>query len=174
METKEEKNGSQKEEEKVKKENLETGEKSKKEKIDTSLIIKDEQSEDNKIMEVKIIVKEKEKIEEIDKKIEFLQEEEIKNIKIEPKQEYTILVVHNITPNVTEEHLKEIFSNYGQINEVYIPINEDTQLKKTYAFIEFVTLENAKKAELYMDEGQIDGKIVRVEIIDKKNCVEVK
>ena len=84
------------------------------------------------------------------------------------------MVIHNITPNVSEEHLKEIFSRYGEVNEVYIPINSETQLKKTYAFIEFAKKENAEKAQLYMDEGQIDGKVVRVEILSQKNCVEIK
>ena len=114
----------------------------------------------------------KEKIDE--GKLEQLQKEEIKNIKLIPKQEYIIAVVHNITPNVTEDHLKEIFSNFGEVKECFIPINKQTQLKKNYAFIEFTKLENAEKAQLYMDEGQIDGKVVQVEILSKKNCVELK
>ena len=109
-----------------------------------------------------------------EKKFQKLQEEEIKNIKLIPKPEYIIAVIHNITPNVTEEHLKEIFSNFGEIKECYIPINKQTQLKKNYAFIEFTKIENAEKAQLYMDEGQIDGKVVNVEILAKKNCVKLK
>ena len=115
---------------------------------------------------------EREKIEEIKEKIQKLKDEEIKNIKLIPKQELIIVVIHNITPNVTEAHLKEIFSNYGEVKEVYIPINKETLLKKNYAFIEFITKENAEKAQLYLDEGQIDGKVVRVEIISQKNCIE--
>ena len=109
-----------------------------------------------------------------EKKLQKLQEEEIKNIKLIPKQEYIIAVVHNITPNVTEDHLKEIFSNFGEVKDCYIPINKQTQLKKNYAFIEFTKLENAEKAQLYMDEGQIDGKVINVEILAKKNCVKLK
>lgn len=116
----------------------------------------------------------KEKIDEIEQKIEKLKEEEIKNIKLIPKQELTISVIHNITPNVTEGHLKEIFSNYGEVKEVYIPINKETLLKKNYAFIEFVKKENAEQAQLYMDGGQIDGRVVRVEIISQKNHIELK
>ena len=108
-----------------------------------------------------------------EKKLQKLQEEEINNIKLIPKPEYIIAVIHNITPNVTEEHLKEIFSNFGEVKECYIPINKQTQLKKNYAFIEFTKLENAEKAQLYMDEGQIDGKVINVEILAKKNCVKL-
>ena len=109
-----------------------------------------------------------------EKKLQKLQEEEIKNIKLIPKPEYVIAVIHNITPNVTEEHLKEIFSNFGEVKDCYIPINKQTQLKKNYAFIEFTKIENAEKAQLYMDEGQIDGKVVNVEILAKKNCINLK
>ena len=130
--------------------------------------IEDENSNKEKIEEIQ-----KEKIEEVEKKIEKLKEEEIKNIKLIPKQELTIGVIHNITPNVNEAHLKEIFSNYGEVKEVYIPINDETQKKKNYAFIEFVKKENAENARLYMDGGQIDGKVVSFEILAKKNCVEM-
>ena len=103
-----------------------------------------------------------------EKNLQKLQEEEIKNMKLIPKPEYIIAVIHNITPNVTEDHLKEIFSHFGEVKECYIPINKQTQLKKNYAFIEFTKLENAEKAQLYMDEGQIDGKVINVEILAKK------
>ncbi len=121
-----------------------------------------------------IQLKEKEKLTEIEKKIEELKEQEIKNIKLIPKKGYIIAVIHNITSNVTEKHLKEIFSNYGEVKGVYIPINHKTKLKKDYAFIEFVNKENAEEAQLYMDEGQIDGKIVKVEILSPKNYIEIK
>ena len=61
-----------------------------------------------------------------------------------------------------------------EIKEVYIPINKETQLKKSYAFIEFTKKEHSEKAQLYMDGGQIDGRVVRVEIIAKKNHIELK
>ena len=53
-----------------------------------------------------IQLKEKESLEKMEQKIEELKEEEIKNIKLIPKQELTIGVIHNITPNVNEERLK--------------------------------------------------------------------
>ena len=125
-----------------------------------------------KLKEEDIENSKKERIEE--EQLEKLNEEKIKNIRLIPKQDLIIVVIHNITPNVNEGHLKEIFSNYGEVKEVYIPINNDTMLKKNYAFIEFTKKENAEKAQLYMDEGQIDGKVVRVEILSPKNYIEMK
>ena len=131
-----------------------------------------EQKFEGLIEKQNIDVIKKEKIEEIKEEMQKLKDEEIKNIKLIPRQELIIVVIHNITPNVTEAHLKEIFSNYGEVKEVYIPINKETLLKKNYAFIEFTKKENAEKAQLYLDEGQIDGKVVRVEILSQKNYIE--
>ena len=120
-----------------------------------------------------IQLKEKEKLEKMEQKIEELKEEEIKNIKLIPKKDYIIVVVYNITPNVTENHLKEIFSNYGEVRGVYIPKKEKTHLKENYAFIEFIKKEEAEEAQLYMDEGQIDGRVVKVEILNPKNYIRI-
>ena len=133
---------------------------------------KKDENIDHKILG-SIQLKEKEKLEEIEKKIAELKEEEIKNIKLIPKKDYIIVVVYNITPNVTEKHLKEIFSNYGEIKGVYIPKKERSHLNKNYAFIEFIKKEEAEEAQLYMDEGQIDGKVVKVEILNKKNYIRL-
>ena len=86
----------------------------------------------------------------------------------------TIVVVYNVSPNLTEQHIKEIFSHYGNIRDVYIAINEDTKVKKDYAFIEFENREDAEQAELYMNGGQIDGLIIKVEILDQNNCIGIK
>ena len=120
-----------------------------------------------------IQLKEKESLEKMEQKIEELKEEEIKNIKLIPKKDYIIVVVYNITPNVTENHLKEIFSNYGAVKGAYIPKKEKTHLKQNYAFIEFLKKEEAEEAQLYMDEGQIDGKVVKVEILNPKNYIRL-
>ena len=137
---------------------------------------KDEKKENN--FDIKILgdikLKEKEKLEKMEKKIEEIKEEEMKNIKLIPKKDYIIVVVYNITPNVTENHLKEIFSNYGEVKGVYIPRKEKTNLKENYAFIEFIKKENAEEAQLYMDEGQIDGRVVKVEILNPKNYIRIE
>ena len=133
---------------------------------------KKEEEIDIKILE-NIQLKEKESLEKMEQKIEELKQEEIKNIKLIPKKDYIIVVVYNITPNVTENHLKEIFSNYGEVKGVYIPKKEKSHLKQNYAFIEFIKKEEAEEAQLYMDEGQIDGKVVKVEILNPKNYIRI-
>ena len=164
-------------------------EENKKENQEENILEKDEKKEEkNNIVEItekkeenndfKIIgdiqLKEKEKLEKMEKKIEEMKEEEVKNIKLIPKKDYIIVVVYNITPNVTEKHLKEIFSNYGEVKGVYIPKKGRNNLKESYAFIEFINKEEAEEAQLYMDEAQIDGRVVKVEILNPKNYIRIK
>ena len=140
---------------------------------------KDEKNKENNNNDINILgnikLKEKETLNELEmqKELEEMNEKEMKNLKIIPKKDFIIVVVYNITPNVTEKHLKEIFSNYGEIRGVYIPKKGKTNLKENYAFIEFIKQENAEEAQLYMDEGQIDGKVVKVEILNPKNYIRI-
>ena len=140
---------------------------------------KDEKSKEDNDNDINILgnikLREKETLNELEmqKEIEEMNEKEMKNLKIIPKKDFIIVVVYNITPNVTEKHLKEIFSNYGEVRGVYIPKKGKTNLKENYAFIEFIKQENAEEAQLYMDEGQIDGKVVKVEILNPKNYIRI-
>ena len=98
------------------------------------------------------------------------------NDSLDKNEDYniTIVVVYNISPNLSEEHIKEIFSNYGNIKDVYIAIDDEIKVKKDYAFIEFENKKDAEDAELYMNGGQIDGIVVKVEILDQKNCIGIQ
>jgi RNA-binding protein with serine-rich domain 1 len=87
------------------------------------------------------------------------------------KNQMIIMVLYNITRNVTSKHIEEIFSAYGKVFGVYIPKDEKTRLNKNYAFIEYENINQAEKASLYMDGGQIDGEYVRTEILNPKNYI---
>ena len=138
---------------------------------------KKDQIEDNPVLKVlgSIQLKKRETVNEIEikKELDEINEKEMKNLKIIPKKDFIIAVVYNISPNVTEKHIKEIFSNYGEIKGVYIPKKGKRNLKENYAFIEFIKKENAEEAQLYMDGGQIDGKEVKVEILNPKNYIKI-
>ena len=73
-----------------------------------------------------------------------------------------MLHVRNLTRNVNEEHLREIFGNYGSIKNVELAIDALVQLPKGYAFIEFASVDLAKAAVQHMDGGQIDSNVVSV------------
>ena len=57
-----------------------------------------------------------------------------------------VLHVKNLTRNVNEEHLREIFGNYGSIKNVELAVDALVKLPKGYAFIEFASVDLAKAA----------------------------
>ena len=138
---------------------------------------KKEQKEENPVLKVlgSLQLKKRETVNEVEikKELDEINEKEMQNLKIIPKKDFIIAVVYNISPNVTENHIKEIFSYYGEIKGVYIPKKGKRNLKENYAFIEFIKKENAEEAQLYMDGGQIDGKEVKVEILNPKNYIKL-
>ena len=83
----------------------------------------------------------------------------------------TILMVSNISRNVTKKHLQEIFSPYGDLKGVYVPRHEETKLQKSYVFLEYGNQDNAEKAMLFFSGGQIDGLVVKVEILNSDNLI---
>jgi RNA-binding protein with serine-rich domain 1 len=66
-----------------------------------------------------------------------------------------------LSPNLTEAHVKEIFSNFGEIHSIGIRQNPKV---KHYAVINFKAKEDAEQAQTHMNNGQIDGMIISVQI----------
>ncbi|KAK9898619.1 hypothetical protein P389DRAFT_178011 [Cystobasidium minutum MCA 4210] len=66
--------------------------------------------------------------------------------------------------NVTEKHLEEIFSAYGEIEKVDMPLNRRINAHRGFADIVFQSVDDANKAVAYMDRGQLDGSLLSVNI----------
>ncbi len=78
-----------------------------------------------------------------------------------PRQQQPLkLHVGRLTRNVTEAHVREIFSTYGELASVHLAIDERVQLPKGYAVVEFASTEEGEAAKDYMDGGQIDGNTI--------------
>ena len=73
----------------------------------------------------------------------------------------TRLVVGNLTRNITEEHLNEIFSVYGKLKNVELAIDKRVNLPRGFAHVEYEEHGGAQKAIDFMHEGQMDGNVVR-------------
>lgn len=71
--------------------------------------------------------------------------------------------VGNLTSNVQENHLKEIFDRCGNVIKIDIPFDKKLKRHKGFAYIQFERAEEAEKAITLMHKGQIDGQIVSVE-----------
>ncbi|KAL2937778.1 Serine/arginine-rich splicing factor SR45 [Bienertia sinuspersici] len=65
--------------------------------------------------------------------------------------ESKVLHINKLTRNVNEGHLKEIFSNFGDVVNVELAMDRVVNLPKGYAYVEFKTRADAEKAQLFMD-----------------------
>ena len=79
--------------------------------------------------------------------------------------ELTKIVVSRLTRNVTKDHVEEIFSTYGVIRTVELPIDRITELPKAHAYVDYKSAGSASDAIKYMDGGEIDGQEVTVNAV---------
>merc|ERR1719197_1404132 len=88
------------------------------------------------------------------------------------RKDKLVLSVSNLTRNVNEEHLQEIFGLYGKVKETTLAVDKNVGLPKGYAHIEMSSEHDAEKAVAGLHNGQIDGNIIKVELQgDKKKRV---
>ena len=74
---------------------------------------------------------------------------------------FTSITVENLSPNLNEAHIKQIFSNFGDIHSIGIRQNPKV---KHYAVINFKNREDAEQAQIHMHNGQIDGMYITVNV----------
>ena len=72
------------------------------------------------------------------------------------------LYVGNLTANITEEALRDNFSNAGQVAKVTIIKDNYTGQCKGFGFVEMETEEDARKAVEMFNGGKLDGNIIVV------------
>ncbi|KJA24518.1 hypothetical protein HYPSUDRAFT_135905, partial [Hypholoma sublateritium FD-334 SS-4] len=82
------------------------------------------------------------------------------------KMDAKVVIVTNLTRNVVEPHLKTIFSFYGHITKVDLPVFGKSGQNRGKAALEFADASSAHKAASHMDGGQLDGATLKVELSD--------
>lgn len=75
-----------------------------------------------------------------------------------------ILYVGGLADDINVTLLRSAFSPFGDIVEVNLPIDFTTQKHKGFAFIEFQLPEDAADAIDNMDNGEILGRTIRVNL----------
>ncbi|CAK0894720.1 unnamed protein product, partial [Prorocentrum cordatum] len=84
------------------------------------------------------------------------------------KRRKLVLSVSNLSRNVNQEHLKEIFGNYGKVKDATLAIDKVVGLPKGYAYVEFSSEREADSAVSHLHGGQIDGNVIKVEWQDQR------
>ncbi len=78
------------------------------------------------------------------------------------------LYVGNLSYNVTEEQLRELFSQAGTIKEIALIMDRDTQRPKGFGFVEMTTQVEAQKAIEMFNEKELDGRRLTVNLARPK------
>jgi len=75
------------------------------------------------------------------------------------------IVVEKLTKNITEAHLQSLFSRYGTILDIDMPVNRAFGTNRGTAYIVFETGAAAELAFARMHEGWVDGAQISVSLV---------
>ena len=70
--------------------------------------------------------------------------------------------IDNLSFDLTQEEITDMFASYGEIGDVYVPRNHHTQRMRGFAFVRYVEKQSADAAIDAMHEKEIAGRIIRV------------
>ncbi|KAF7722066.1 Multiple RNA-binding domain-containing protein 1 [Apophysomyces ossiformis] len=72
------------------------------------------------------------------------------------------LFVRNLSYFCTEDDLRNLFSKYGTLSEVHMPISRDTKQSKGYAYILYLLPEHAIRAYEDLDMKTFQGRLLHI------------
>ncbi len=72
------------------------------------------------------------------------------------------LYVGNLSYNISEEQLRQLFSQAGEIKEVSLILDRETRRPKGFGFVEMMTQAEAEKAIQLFNEYELDGRKLTV------------
>lgn len=72
------------------------------------------------------------------------------------------IYVGNLPFSVTQEQLKELFSQYGEIEEAVVVINKFSGRSKGFGFVSFKEDASAEKAVAEMNRKEVEGRALNV------------
>nr|XP_006643484.2 PREDICTED: cold-inducible RNA-binding protein B-like [Lepisosteus oculatus] len=79
------------------------------------------------------------------------------------------LFVGGLSFDTNEQSLEEVFSKYGNVSEVVVVKDRETQRSRGFGFITFENPEDAKDAMIAMNSKSIDGRVIRVDQAGKSS-----
>lgn len=76
----------------------------------------------------------------------------------------TKMYVGNLSYNVGEDDLRQLFSQAGEVRDVAVIMDRDTRQPKGFAFVEMATQAETLKAIQMFNEHELDGRRLTVNI----------
>lgn len=89
----------------------------------------------------------------------------VKRIKMEQKNK---LYVGNLDYKAREEDLRDMFQEFGEIVEVNLITEGDSGRSKGFGFVTFKNDEDAEKAVAAMNEKEVNGRALTVNVAKPK------
>jgi RNA recognition motif-containing protein len=79
------------------------------------------------------------------------------------------IIVRNLPFDLKEKHLVTAFSKFGVIVNTNVPIKNENNLNRGFGFVEFASVDEAKKAIAEMNGHKFKGRSIAVEFSLAKN-----
>ncbi|KAK9465420.1 hypothetical protein V1512DRAFT_277415 [Lipomyces arxii] len=93
---------------------------------------------------------------------EVLEEKSEQDVNLESIRSTRRLFVRNLSYGCTEEDLAEIFGQYGELEEVHIPVDKETHNSKGFSYLLFVNGDDACNAYTGLDRQSFQGRLLHV------------
>ena len=74
------------------------------------------------------------------------------------------LFVGNFSWNLWEEDMRELFTPYGEIEEVKLIVDRMTGRSKGFGFVKFVNEEDAARAMEELNDKEVDGREIKITV----------
>jgi RNA recognition motif-containing protein len=78
------------------------------------------------------------------------------------------LFVGNLSFKTTQEHLQELFAEFGEVVSVAIPTDRDTGRQRGFAFVEMSNQADAEAAIKGLNGRDVDGRQIAVNVSTPK------
>ncbi|ANQ09850.1 RNA-binding protein, putative [Plasmodium knowlesi strain H] len=85
-----------------------------------------------------------------------------------------VLYVGGIDETIDEKSLYDIFSSFGDVRNIEVPINFVTKKNRGFAFVEYVEKDDAKHALYNMNNFELNGKRIYVNYSRNKKMEQYK
>ena len=72
------------------------------------------------------------------------------------------LYISNLSYNISDEDLRQLFADYGEITSAKVIMDRETGRSRGFGFVELSDDELAKKAIEELNQGSYDGKVINI------------
>ncbi len=72
------------------------------------------------------------------------------------------IYVGNLSYDISENDLQSVFTDYGEVTRVYLPVDRETKRKRGFGFVEMSNDDQETKAIETLDGAQWMGRQIKV------------